>query len=437
MNLGARKYEKLIHHGILWSAVGTFIPLVAAVISIPSLIHAMGEARFGILSLIWVLVGYFGFFDLGIGRALTHLVATRIAAGKNNELAPIIRSGFLLMAGLGVLGGLVMAAAAPLLAYEVLSVPNDMRAETLSALYLLAVSIPVVIVTSGFRGILEGFHRFDLVNLIKAPLGALTYLGPLLVLTFTHELPSVIAILLVGRVLSLLAYAAVCYKVMPVVKEQAGFSKSQIQELLAFGGWLTLSNIAGPLLLYLGRFLLAVYVSAEAVAYFSTPYEVVIALLLLPGIYVSVLFPNFSQRFQFSINDARILYKRWQFYTLISMLPLCVMVFLVARPGLEFWISPEFADHSYRVAQILAIGIFINSFGYISQCLIQAYGRPDLTAKLHVVELVLYFPYLWWLVLNEGIEGAAIAWSIRVTISTAALSMMASFCLNGKIKPNT
>ena len=85
-------------------------------------------------------------------------------------------------------------------------------------------------------------------------------------------------------------------------------------------------------------------------------------------------------------------------------------------------------------AQLLAVGVFINSFGYISQALIQAYGRPDLTAKLHVAELIAYVPYLWWLVETHGIEGAAIAWVVRVTISTAALAAIANGCLTRGIR---
>lgn len=393
----------------------------------------MGDARFGILSLSWVLVGYFGFFDLGIGRALTHVVATRIAAGKSQELPAIIRAGFILMGILGVLGGLAVAGVAPWIANKVLSIPEDMRAETLTAIYILALSIPVVIITSGYRGVLEGIHRFDLVNLVRAPLGAMTYFGPLLVLPFTYRLPGVVAVLLLVRVVTLVAYAVFCYRAMPHVRQQASFSKAEVRELLSFGGWLTLSNIAGPLLLYLGRFLLAILVSAQAVAYFSTPYEVAISLLLLPGVYVSVLFPNFAQGFQSDKQSVNKLYSKWQFYTLISMFPLCLFTFLAARPLLSVWISPDFADQSYRVAQILAVGVFINSFGYISQCLIQAYGRPDLTAKLHVAELVAYVPYVWWLVSTAGIEGAAYAWSIRVAISTAALATIAALCLNGSI----
>ena len=77
------------------------------------------------------------------------------------------------------------------------------------------------------------------------------------------------------------------------------------------------------------------------------------------------------------------------------MLPLALFVFLFARDGLEWWINYEFAVNGYLVAQFLAIGVFINSFGHLSQALIQGYGRPDLTAKLHVAELFIYVPYLW------------------------------------------
>jgi hypothetical protein len=57
-----------------------------------------------------------------------------------------------------------------------------------------------------------------------------------------------------------------------------------------------------------------------------------------------------------------------------------------------------------------------------------------LTAKLHVVELLLYMPYMWWLIQQYGIVGAAISWVIRVTISTAVLAVMADRCLAGTMR---
>ena len=419
---------------VLWNLLGTGVPLLVGLVAVPPLIHALGTARFGVLSLAWVVVGYFGFFDLGLGRAMTQLIARKVGNCEESEIPSVVRSGMACMALLGIAGGLVVAALSPWLVGYKLAIPEHLRAETLNAFYLLASSIPIVIITTGLRGILEGRHRFDVVNIVRAPLGALTYLGPLAVLPFSNELPPVVATLVAGRIVSCAAYAALCLRLYPELARRVEHDASHIRQLLAFGGWITLSNVAGPLLLYLGRLALALLVSAEAVAYFSTPYDVVVSLLLIPGLFASVLFPMITETFQRDHASVRTLYRQWLRNTGLVMFPLALLTFLIARPALALWINEAFSEQSYRVAQLLAVGVFINSFGYISQALIQAYGRPDLTAKLHVAELIAYVPYLWWLVETHGIEGAAIAWVVRVTISTAALAAIANGCLTRGIR---
>lgn len=109
-------------------------------------------------------------------------------------------------------------------------------------------------------------------------------------------------------------------------------------------------------------------------------------------------------------------------------------MFIFAKPAIAWWINESFAENSYLIAQILALGIFINSFGHISQSVVQSYGRPDLTAKLHILELIIFCPYLWLLVEQFGVNGAAFAWVLRVSISTGALAVLANMCLSGSIK---
>jgi hypothetical protein len=51
------------------------LPLIAAAALIPFMLHrlamvALTEA-FGVLTLIWALIGYFSLFHMGVGRALT------------------------------------------------------------------------------------------------------------------------------------------------------------------------------------------------------------------------------------------------------------------------------------------------------------------------------------------------------------------------------
>jgi O-antigen/teichoic acid export membrane protein len=88
----------------------------------------------------------------------------------------------------------------------------------------------------------------------------------------------------------------------------------------------------------------------------------------------------------------------------------------LAQDGLKLWLGPEFAEHSFRVLQLLAVGVFINSLALVPFTLLQGAGRPDLTATLHLIELPLYLGLLWWLISTRGIEGAAMAWTARVTV---------------------
>ncbi|MGB3336739.1 MAG: oligosaccharide flippase family protein, partial [Devosia sp.] len=352
---------------LLWNSAGTGAPLLAALVAVPILLSHLGVERFGILSLAWVIVGYFGFFDLGLGRAITQLVAQRIGTNQQGDIPAIVQAGLVAMTALGVLGGLAVALLSPWIVRTQLAIPPDLVEETLTAFYILAASIPVVIVTTGIRGVLEGYQRFDIVNIVRAPMGVLIYVGPLLALPFSHELPAVVGVLVVSRVVSLLAYTIACLGLFPRLGRFRSLDPSTLPELLSFGGWMTLSNIAGPLLLYAGRIALIVLVSAESVAFFSTPYDVVISVLLVPGIFVGVLFPVFAERFRSNASFVRPAYRQAILQNLILLLPITVIIALFAEQAISIWINPEFSEQSFRVAQLLALGVFVNSFGYYSQ----------------------------------------------------------------------
>lgn len=418
---------------ITWNLLGTGLPMLVAVIAIPTMIEAIGMARYGVLSVAWIIVGYFGFFDLGLGRAMTQLVARKLGKGEEAEIPALVWAGMALMTILGMTGALLISLISPWLVGTQLEIPEHLRSETLAAFHLLAVSIPVVICTTALRGILEAYQRFDLVNMVRIPIGVITYLGPLAILPYSHSLPAMVLTLVAARIAFLAVCLAICLRLFPELGRRRRLQLALMRQLLSFGGWMTLSNIAAPLLLYLGRFLVMVLVSVEAVAYFSTPYDVVINLLLIPGIFVSVLFPAFARLFPGDAPSAGRLYGQSVLLIFVVMLPLTSLTYMFAQPVLAWWINEDFAANGHRVAQLIAIGIFINSFGHLSQALIQAYGRPDLTAKLHVAELVAYVPYLYWLVDRHGIEGAAMAWIVRVTISTLALWGIANRCLSGSI----
>jgi O-antigen/teichoic acid export membrane protein len=77
------------------------------------------------------------------------------------------------------------------------------------------------------------------------------------------------------------------------------------------------------------------------------------------------------------------------------------------------------------VLRVLALGVYINCLAQIAFTLIQAAGRSDITAKLHVAEVPLYLGTAWILISSRGIEGAAIAWTLRVAVDAGAMFIVA------------
>ncbi len=401
--------------------LGQAIPLVTAVIVVPTIIRGLGTDRFGVLTLAWVMIGYFSLFDLGLGRALGQIVAERLGGNRQNEISSLIPPILGMALFLGLIGSLLFATISPLLIDRLLQIPIDLRHEALVGFYILAASLPFVTTTSGLIGILQAFQRFDLLNYVRIPVGVLVFVGPVLVLPFSRRLTGVILVLALVRVLMCCALALICYRcILPAHDRPVGRSYRFVT-IFRFASWMTVSNIVGPILVYLDRFIICMFLSVAAVAYYSTPYEVVTKLWIVPASFTGVLFPAFATSFVKDKAHTVVLFTRGVKYVFLILFPLVLLTVTFAKAGLHVWLGDEFAVNGTLVMQLLAVGVLLNSLGLLPFTLLQAIGRPDFTAKLHLAELPIYIVVASYLVWQFGINGAAVAWVIRVASDTFVL----------------
>jgi O-antigen/teichoic acid export membrane protein len=413
--------SRLLARNTLWNLVGNAAPMLVAALCIPLLIRGLGTDRFGVLTLVWALIGYATLFDFGLGRALTQLVATKLGSDEDHEVPALVWTSLLLMLVLGLFGAMVVVCLTPWLVNHALHIPGVLGRETLYSLYLLGLSVPVVISTAGLRGLLEAHQRFGLINALRIPMGVFAYAGPLLVLPFSKSLFPVVAVLVAGRIIAWAAHLLLCLQVMPTLRHRIVWQRAAVSPLLRFGSWMTVSNIVSPLMVTLDRFVIGSLLSVGAVAYYATPYEVVTKFWIIPGSLLGVMFPAFSTSFVQDRNRTALLYGRTVKYLLLTLFPLILLVLAFAHDGLQLWLGAEFAQHSARVLQWLAVGMFMNCLAWAPLAVIQGVGRPDLTAKLHMIELPTYLVALFWLTKMYGIEGAAMAWTARVAIDALVL----------------
>ena len=414
-----------------FNLIGQGAPLLAALVAIPLLIRGLGTDRFGVLTLAWMVIGYFSLFDLGLGRALTQVVAKRLTDRQDGRAPPVVWSAIAMMLVLGLLGTVVLSLISPWLVHSGIKIPAPLQAETLQSFYLLAAAIPIVVVTAGLVGILSAFQRFGMINAIRAPMGIFSFLAPLAILPFSQDLLLVTAALVLGRLLACGAYVIVCRPLMPLLRLGLVLHCATLRPLFHFGAWMTVSNLISPLMVYLDRFVIGAFISVAAVAYYTMPYEVVTKLLIVSGAIVGVLFPAFATSYKENRDRLVLLFTRGTKYVALILFPVILVITAFAHEGLRWWLGDEFAQHSTPVLRCLAIGVYINGIAYVFATLIQGIGRPDLSAKLHFLELPVYLLALWWAISNYGIVGAAIAWTGRVAVDGALLFWLSSRVLGG------
>lgn len=400
--------------------------MLVGIVAIPLLIDGMGKDRFGLLGIIWMGVGYFSLFDMGLSRALTKFVAERLGdEGPTENLGSLIWTAIYLILGFGILGCVIVFFGANPLITHVLNVEPKLQGEAIKAFHVLAIGIPVVVITTAMIGILEAHQRFGSIAAVRVPLGVLTFAGPLVTVQFTPSLTWATAAVLLARLMAAVSLFVIASSLRWELKRPQWPSRENIGPLFHFGGWLTVTNIVSPVMDYLDRFLIGSLLTMTAVTYYITPYEVVSRTRRLPQAIMGVLFPAMATAMASDRHRLTVLYQQSSLILFLVMLPVMAAFFLLAPEGLELWLGSQFSESATPVLQWLALGMLVNVLAKPPFTVLQSVGRPDMVAKTHLMELIPYCLMLWGLTSTFGIAGTAAAWAIRALLDAIILNALA------------
>ena len=414
--------KQIVKNSIL-NLLGMVLPLIVGVIAMPFAIKGLGKEGFGVLAIAWVILGYFGLFDFGLSRATTKFVSEMKGRGNFESFPSVFWTAVIVSLGLGFLGMILLLMLTPFLAERLLKIPVDLIPQARISFYILACSIPVILCSSSFRGVLEATQRFDLINIIMIPTSVASFVFPGLSFFFHINLSTVIFLIVLSRIGAALGYLYFCFRLFPVIfVKKPRLNRKNLKMMISYGGWVSITNIVSPLLVYMDRFFIGSILSMASVAFYSVPYEMLVRLRLFPSALMRAIFPEFSALSTCSNSERieRIFIKSVEYILLIIGI-LVVLLFIYAPLILQVWLGDEFVKNSLNVFRILLVGIFVNSIAFVPFTLLQGIGRPDLPAKFHLVELVFYISALCFLIQGFGIEGVAWAWSLRVVIDAALL----------------
>lgn len=392
-----------------WSLLASVLPTLASIVTVPLFVSSIGAGRYGVLAIAWLVLGYFGAADFGIGRAITQRISA-MRGESRAAMASAVWSALISMAGFGLVGALMVYICANWYFGGPFEAEPGLRGEIIAAVWILALCNPIVAVNGVLSGALMGLERFRLVSICSILSNTSLLLFPLATAWWlSTELSALILAALAARVLGLILLAAGVWGAF-LRGQKAAFSKAEFGRLANFGAWIMVTALVGPFMVFADRFLIGAYQNAAAVAAYAIPFQIASRTLMFPVAITQALFPRFaSEAVAASAGRCR------DFVVFVgqSFAPLMIGLICLSAPLLELWLGEALDPRSAPVAQFVLAGFWINAVAQVPYGFIQARGNPRFTALLHVAELPFYLALLFVLGSRYGLTGYAAAFALR------------------------
>lgn len=405
------------------NVIGTGLPIAVALITVPLYITHIGTARYGILAIVWILLGYFGFIDLGLSRASANALA-KLAHASPKARSNVLMTSLYLNLALGIVGGLILYFSGSFLLHRLLTLSDPIFTELDAAFPWIAGMLPLLLLIGTCRGAIESKERFFAVNVIDLVGYVLGQILPLLAaILISPTLPVVLSAAFLARATSALITLSFVVR-SEKIRSFRIFDRTKMAELIGFGAWASLTSIISPLLQFLDQLLVGSVLGVTAVAHYAVPMNLVARSQIVATALASAIFPRFSRisREQaIDLGESAVVSLGFVYGAM------CASGILLSKVFMVLWIGPSFASEATPILEILLMGAWINGIAFIPFSLLQGQGRPDVVAKVHMLEIIPYVLLLWFMLNMYGVLGAAIAWSVRVAIDAAFLLKLAGF----------
>lgn len=404
-----------------YNLIGAVLPILLALITVPIYLKLVGPDRYGVLAIAWLLLGYFGLFDLGLGKATIYSISA-LRDGTAQERADVLWTAIFTNLVMGILGGLALWAAAGLFFDQLFKVAADLRPEMMAAIPYLGLAVPIATMTGVLTGALQARDRFIESNMISVLSTALFQLLPLGVAAIRGpELGPLLLAAVIARALAIVVLWWRCHLLL-ARGSRIRFDRSRIKDLLGYGGWVTITSLFGPMLVILDRFAIGAVLGARAVAIYTVPFQLAQRIQIFPTSLVTAVFPRLPTA---SIEERAALSDKAMRVLLAAIsLPILVGIYLL-HPFLELWVGREIGRPAAEVGTLIVWGFWINAFGIVPYAWLQGAGRPDLVTKILLVQIPPYLALLYVGMTQFGLIGCATVFAFRCAVDTSMMWFVA------------
>ncbi len=396
----------------------------------PFTVHALGETEYGIWSLLIVLTGYMGVFDLGVRASTGRYVILYLGRQDHRTVDETIRTslGFFSLAGLVLfMAGIAIGLGFP--TFFPSSPPEYHR--------LVAILLPILVVNTWltaigavFGSVLVAHDRFDLARTVDLTVLAARTGGTVLALGAGYGLMALTWVTVGCSLLALAGNYVLVRRIYPRIRVwPLALLRPRLRELFGYGIAAFISNIATRAIGQASLLVVGALISVPAVTVFSVGAMLVYYSWSFLGQIGQTFFPPVQRAA--AVGDYESV--RWYYLRQIRMgfifgVPAYVGLIVFGQPFIALWMGGEaFPESSVNQAALVMAILSLSKLGALpsigGQPLLASTGHIGYSAGVMVLEAVVNvgLSLFFVLVAGWGVVGVALATLVARLLSSAVL----------------
>ena len=395
--------------------VSIVIAAVTGLIVLPINIHYLGQSAYGLWMLTASITAYFSVLELGYGSAVIKFVAEYRARRDVGALNEILSTLFTVFSGMAVVVYAVAITMAWLLPAIFNLAPHEV-ATARTMLLIIAANVALHFVFAIYGGVVNGFERYYLNNVIGSAALIVGAVVNVLVLWMGYGLIELVAATTLVRVAPYYLYCRNARIVFPELHlSLALFRRERLREVTGFSIYLAITDWASRLNYAVDTFTIGIFLNTAAVGVYSVGLRLSEALFRMTNQLHAFLFPAIVEQATHGRVDAqrRLMVQASRFQLAVA-LALCGSVIAVADRLIRTWVGPGFED-GILTAQLLAYVVVVRALMGIPSTVLKGSGRPGFVAAAAtacaVANVLLSVLLVNWI----GLLGVALGTVIPVT----------------------
>ncbi|MBI5591084.1 MAG: flippase [Deltaproteobacteria bacterium] len=423
-------------HRTLNNAVFNTLPwAVSSILGIlvtPYIVNGFGVEAYGILSLVYAIVGNLSFLDLNLGQAVVKYVAEYKGEGSVSRVNEVIGTTIFLFLIIGITGGVALLLSADVILTRFLKIDSNLIPVARSAISIGAVGFLATLLLSAVTGTLNGLSRFDKTGGVTIVSSILVSLGSVLLVKFDFGIEWVVALNVATTLFGFVMLTYAAKRVLPGLSVKPVLVGKMTKTILRYGSYTLLSRLGYLINYQCDKILVGVFLGSSYVTFYTVPIMLAQRIMEAVSKLAYVTFPLFSELHgKKDLDHIRDLYLNASRIILLFATAIALPLLIFGNKFLAAWMGPDFERNTGLVVQISTSALYLISMTYVPSLVLNGLGHVKITGMFSVTSACLNLAFIYPFSSIMGVSGVAVSLLVSQIVMVPLFLIFANRCIVG------